>query len=147
MGYVITRIPHHSYMFTHHHVPLGAYMKFIGAYTCNRCAKDRRTSEAPQGMNPKVGVRSRTGGPIRRNRRKRGSHSWSRAQSLPLCLSKPRSIISLLLLKQLIIYVICIVALSGRSYLEPLLHYIIPCPDIWIHESYVDRIIYMLSPA
>jgi hypothetical protein len=49
--------------------------------------------------------------------------------------------------KQLIIYVICIVALSGRSCLEPLLHYIIPCPDILIHESYVDRIVYMLSPA
>jgi hypothetical protein len=62
-------------------------------------------------------------------------------------LGKPRSIISLLLLKQLIIYVICIVALSGRSCLEPLLHYIIPCLDIWIPESYVDRIDHMLSPS
>jgi hypothetical protein len=44
---------------------------------------------------------------------------------------KPRSIISLLPLKTInYIYVISIVALSGRSWLKTLLHNIIPCPDI-----------------
>jgi hypothetical protein len=61
--------------------------------------------------------------------------------------ASPGALLSLLLSKQLIIYVICIVALSGRNCFEPLLHYIILCPDIRIHESYVDRIVYMLSPA
>jgi hypothetical protein len=64
--------------------PLVHTWNLFGAYTCNRCAEDHSTSEAPQGVNPEAGVRSGAGGPVRRNWRRHGSRSWSRAQSLPL---------------------------------------------------------------
>jgi hypothetical protein len=66
---------HHLYMFINHHVILGAYIKFIGCITCNRCAEDRVMSEVPLGVEPKVGVRSGAGGPVRRSRRRRGNRS------------------------------------------------------------------------
>jgi hypothetical protein len=50
----------------------------LGAYTCNRCAENRVTSEVPRGVEPEVEVRSRAGGPVRRSRRRRGNRSWSR---------------------------------------------------------------------
>lgn len=117
-------------------------------YACNRCTEKRDDGKVPQDVPGGVGARSGVGGPVRRNPRRRRNRGWAlNLEPSSYGQGKPRSIISLLLSKQLIIYVICIVALSGRSWLEPLLHYIIPWPDIWIPESYVDRIDSMLSPA
>jgi hypothetical protein len=68
----------HPASFIHVHTsscPPWCIHEFIGASTCNRCAEDHRMSEAPQGVNPEAGVRLGAGGPVRRNRRKRGSRS------------------------------------------------------------------------
>jgi hypothetical protein len=82
-------------------------MKFIGAYTCNRCAEDHDISEVPQGMNPKVGVRSGAEGPVRRNRG--DARVIHEVEPEAVLVQFPRALQAFYIQMQLIIYVIYVV--------------------------------------
>jgi hypothetical protein len=95
-----------------------AYMRFIGAYTCNRCTEKRDDGKVPQDVLGGVGASSGAGGSVRRNPRRRRNCGWAlNLEPSSYDQGKPRSIISLLLSKQLIIYTSIMPVLTLRWHL------------------------------
>jgi hypothetical protein len=113
----------HTYSYIHHVIsPLVHTWSWSYAYACNRCIEECDKGDVHQDVPRGAGTSLGVGGPVTRSRRRRGNHAWKlKPWAILFCERQAPEHYKPPTFKAInYICYMCIVALSGRSWLEPL---------------------------